>query len=202
MNDTRWFEGDVLMAPRSWLKDKRLKGVDLAVALVLASHANNETGICFPSTTTIARAIGSWPRTVTRSIRNLEWLGYLDTRQRAGKSSTYRMHETPDIAPSSPWVEILSEPPTELSEPPTELRHPTPDEALSPITPREIPNHNSQSANSSKNGIDGYESAKKHIRENILTKIAAAPARKRTQRGGLTKLAVTLVNHKEASSFD
>lgn len=81
-----------------WLQDvyktyKRSAGT-LGVALVLAEHANNETGLAWPSLSTIAHKAALDRRTACRCLQRLLRDGFLKKLEKGGpgnKSTTYRL---------------------------------------------------------------------------------------------------------------
>src|SRR5262249_25672899 len=73
----------------------RLSGTDKAVLTCLIEHANSETGLCYPSETTIAAEIGRDLRAVERSIANLIRTPYLTRQRRKQTSSIYTIKFAP-----------------------------------------------------------------------------------------------------------
>src|ERR1022692_2851826 len=61
---------------------------DKIVLLALADHAN-DTGICWPSITTIAKKTSLAERSVRYSLRRLEKAGHLSTQNRYGRSHLF-----------------------------------------------------------------------------------------------------------------
>lgn len=70
-------------------QDRRFWGHATAVAAVLAKHCNGQTGACFPSLGTIARAIGSDPAGVCRSLKKLERAGAIQRVKMRGGRNQY-----------------------------------------------------------------------------------------------------------------
>ena len=77
----------------NWCRELRgLKGTDKSVLHVICDRYNDELGYAFPSISRIAMESGWAPRTVTRSLRNLEVQGYI---------ASYRQVYAIDDSPAS-----------------------------------------------------------------------------------------------------
>ena len=77
----------------NWSRELRgLKGTDKSVLHVICDRYNDELGYAFPSISRIAMESGWAPRTVTRSLRNLEVQGYI---------ASYRQVYAIDDSPAS-----------------------------------------------------------------------------------------------------
>lgn len=72
--------------------DLDIPSTEKMVLLCLCDFASDEGGNCWPSMATIAGRCSTSERTVQRAIRALETRGILDTSQRLGTSSRYRIH--------------------------------------------------------------------------------------------------------------
>jgi hypothetical protein len=93
---TKSTSANFLMARDGWLKTvasyPNLSGADMAVAVVLATYLNRQTGTAWPAIETVARDTNRSPSTVWRSLRRLEDLGLVDVVHARGrnKSNRYR----------------------------------------------------------------------------------------------------------------
>lgn len=100
------------------------------VLLSLADNAN-DSGVCWPSISTVAKRCSLDERSVYRMITTLESGGHISTESRAGKSTIYRVHPcqsgTPDRGPE---VTVSQVPPDRQSQTPDSVSG-TPD-SLSP----------------------------------------------------------------------
>lgn len=81
--------------PRGQIMEAGLNPTALAVYAVLASHADKDIGRCWPSTTTIAGAIGRGRRVVQRALNELEGKGLITRDDRHGRSNIF--HVTRDV---------------------------------------------------------------------------------------------------------
>ena len=67
-----------------------LTATETLVALVMLSHRNNHTGLCFPSQSTLARESKSSRSTVIRAIAGLRDKGVLLGESHPGKIANYQ----------------------------------------------------------------------------------------------------------------
>jgi hypothetical protein len=80
-----------------------LTSSDLATAITLARHVNNETGEAWPSLERIAMLTGRSRRTSIRSIERLECTGFLTIkRSRGGRPNRYALTLPSTVTPLSP----------------------------------------------------------------------------------------------------
>lgn len=126
----------ILWTTRVWEHATGIKGTNLLVLLCLADHAQDETGLSWPSVAHIAERARCSERTVQRAIETLADLGWLTVERRSGHSSRYSLsmpvtpdthvtpdndtHVTPDIltgvTPVSPTPDTsVTPPPTPMS---------------------------------------------------------------------------------------
>lgn len=58
----------------------------------LAFFLNQESGLCFPSTDSIARVARLSPNIVRRAVKDLETAGYISTYQKPGGRRNFQLH--------------------------------------------------------------------------------------------------------------
>ncbi len=69
--------GTFAMFPRRASRDRGLGAGHLRVLQELCAHRNSNTGLAFPSTITLSRALGISRRAVQKSLKVLEERGYI-----------------------------------------------------------------------------------------------------------------------------
>ena len=74
-----------------FLSDSRLGKNDLKVLIALASHANHETGACWPSRRRISDQTGIHVSHVSRALRHLRELGFIRIEERSGRANLYHV---------------------------------------------------------------------------------------------------------------
>ena len=79
-----------VMIPTDAVFDKRLTHGAVHVLAALAAYVDKE-GRCWPSTTTMANKTGMSERHARTCLRDLENLGYVETKSRPGQSSIYHL---------------------------------------------------------------------------------------------------------------
>ncbi|PEN96238.1 hypothetical protein CN553_14795 [Bacillus cereus] len=82
--------------------DERLSHKEMAVYITLCRHVNQETGVCFPSLSTIGKKVGMSKNTVIKSLNILIEVGYVTKEKRASKeqgnmSNRYRINDVPQL---------------------------------------------------------------------------------------------------------
>ena len=82
--------GAFSIIPAAAVFDCRLGHAEVRVLAALGAHAD-KNGRCWPSTTTLASKTGMSERHARTCLRNLENLGYVETKSRPGQSSMYRI---------------------------------------------------------------------------------------------------------------
>lgn len=91
------------MVPNWVLMHPDLGRVDIAVYLVLAYHADNQTRECHPSRKLImAESRCGGKRHVDTALRRLAEVGAIEVVQRPGYPNMYRLPRTPRDTPSDP----------------------------------------------------------------------------------------------------
>jgi len=75
---------------RSILERQDLTTIEAFVAMILLTHRNNKTGLCFPSQSTLARESKSSRSTVIRAIAGLREKGVLLGESHPGKIAQYQ----------------------------------------------------------------------------------------------------------------
>ena len=70
--------------------DRRLSHADVRVLAALGTHADKKRR-CWPAISTIAHEANMSKRHARTSLRNLENIGYIETENRPGQSSKYRI---------------------------------------------------------------------------------------------------------------
>ena len=81
-----------------WLQDPRLSLDTLRVLVVLSSHADQDSGACFPLKATIAREAGMKdPAQVRRALKKLEDMHAVARELRPRTSTRYWVQPAPDI---------------------------------------------------------------------------------------------------------
>ena len=94
----------------TWIREQKdIPGPSKAVLVWLMSYANIETGQCFPSIATLARASGFSPKTVHRSIKWLEAQGYVSIEARRSPfgdkdTSIYTLIKLGGVGSESPYL--------------------------------------------------------------------------------------------------
>lgn len=81
----------------AWETD--LPSTEKMVLLCLCNFASDDGGNCWPSVAKLADLCSTSERTVQRAIRSLETRGILDTNQRLGTSSQYRINPRQIVTP-------------------------------------------------------------------------------------------------------
>lgn len=92
-------------APATPSRDRRLSGIDKAVATELASYAWGQKSECWPSISRVALKVGRCPNVVRLSIQNLVHYGYVEVEQDGSKRTGRRyrlLWKTPGFTPASP----------------------------------------------------------------------------------------------------
>jgi DNA-binding MarR family transcriptional regulator len=74
-----------------WSAEAELSTPQAAVLTVLILHRNNETELCFPSVTTIAKETHQTRRGVMKQLRRLDDLGVIEVERRRGARNRYRL---------------------------------------------------------------------------------------------------------------
>ena len=74
-----------------FLSDSRLGKNDLKVLIALASHANHETGACWPLRRRISDQTGIHVSHVSRALRHLRELGLIRIEERSGRANLYHV---------------------------------------------------------------------------------------------------------------
>lgn len=94
--------------------DLDIPATEKMVLLCLCDFASDGGGNCWPSVNTMAARCSTSGRTVQRAIRSLETRGILDTNQRMGTSSTYRINLRQSVTPDkmSPLTNTTQTPDT------------------------------------------------------------------------------------------
>lgn len=94
--------------------DLDIPATEKMVLLCLCDFASDGGGNCWPSVNTMAARCSTSGRTVQRAIRSLETRGILDTNQRMGTSSTYRITLRQPVTPDkmSPLTNTTQTPDT------------------------------------------------------------------------------------------
>lgn len=94
--------------------DLDIPATEKMVLLCLCDFASDSGGNCWPSVGTMAARCSTSGRTVQRAIRSLEARGLLDTNQRMGTSSTYRITLRHSVTPDkmSPLTNATQTPDT------------------------------------------------------------------------------------------
>lgn len=94
--------------------DLDIPATEKMVLLCLCDFASDGGGNCWPSVGTLAARCSTSGRTVQRAIRSLEARGILDTNQRMGTSSTYRITLRHSVTPDkmSPLTNTTQTPDT------------------------------------------------------------------------------------------
>lgn len=75
----------------SLVKDGKLKQIDVFVFLAIFSHKNNKTGLCFPSTPTLAKETGFVRATISASIKRLKGCPIIRTSHQPGCPNFYEV---------------------------------------------------------------------------------------------------------------
>ncbi|HEY7418637.1 MAG TPA: helix-turn-helix domain-containing protein, partial [Ktedonobacteraceae bacterium] len=78
------------------LEDERLNATDKSVLLILANHADENGGRCFPSVPTIAKKAWTSERSVQRSLKALEECAYLVVERGRGRDVSQYHLTLPD----------------------------------------------------------------------------------------------------------
>lgn len=114
----------------------RLSAFDKLVLLALADISDDE-GRCFPSMRTLTEKCGMDDRTVQRSLRRLQWEGYVERQMRDGRSTLYTVTLEP---PSNRHPRLIDTPvsltPTPVSLTPPEKKKTS---SLEPSPNRQLP---------------------------------------------------------------
>jgi len=71
--------------------DKNLSHAEFRLLAILGSYASSKTGWCFPSNRVLAADMGCNERTIQKHLDKLRGLGYIQRRQRRGKSAETRV---------------------------------------------------------------------------------------------------------------
>jgi biotin operon repressor len=95
---TDLLSSDKLQALNRASQDTRLGHSDFRVYQRLVNHMNPQTGACYPSNETLAKATGLGERAVRKCIGRLEDLGYVVRRIQPGRSRSNR-YLLPDLKP-------------------------------------------------------------------------------------------------------
>ena len=87
---TKQRSGPLAIVPAAAVFDARVGSAGLRALCAIATHAD-QSGKCWPATTTLADELGLTDRQVRTQLRNLEQYGYLETAHRPGRPSLYRI---------------------------------------------------------------------------------------------------------------
>ncbi len=82
--------GSFSIIPSAAVFDRRLSHADVRVLAALGAHADKNRR-CWPAISTIAHEANMSNRHARTSLRNLESIGYIETENRPGQSSKYRI---------------------------------------------------------------------------------------------------------------
>ncbi len=82
--------GHFSIIPSAAVFDRRLSHADVRVLAALGTHADKKRR-CWPAISTIAHEANMSNRHARTSLRNLESIGYIETENRPGQSSKYRI---------------------------------------------------------------------------------------------------------------
>lgn len=88
--DTTWFH--VFKSMIDTGDAAKMGGTTFLVYAVIKAHTNWSTGRAFPAIETVAEKAGVSPDTVTRSIKDLEKMGYI-TKEKKGRQNVYSLRE-------------------------------------------------------------------------------------------------------------
>lgn len=135
--------------PRSWVLSG-LKGEALRTLILLATHADRETGECWPSNALLAEALGKSVRAIQFDLAEIERAGFISKHESAGRGRWFKIESPEWYAPGEnrskkkasnheenlhpPHEEILhgspEEPCRKSSPPHEEILHPNHEEIL------------------------------------------------------------------------
>ena len=79
------------------LADKRLGAYEIATYMGLVSHAELQTGKCYPAAETLAKYINASEKTVRRSVAVLVEAGYVKVRKYKGRANIYYVSSPPTL---------------------------------------------------------------------------------------------------------
>lgn len=80
--------------PRSWVLSG-LKGEALRTLILLATHADRETGECWPSNASLAEALGKSVRAIQFDLAEIERAGFISKHEAAGRGRWFKI-ESPE----------------------------------------------------------------------------------------------------------
>ena len=122
--------GHLSIVPSAAVFDARVGPAGLRALCAIAAHAD-QSGKCWPATTTLADELGITDRQVRTLLRNLERQGYLETEHRPGRPSLYRIVREA-LNPGTSASGVDADPGTSASAPPEHELPGTPEHELPP----------------------------------------------------------------------
>ena len=79
----------------NWCRLKPCPNPTTKLVLILLANYADESGYCYPSERHLAEVAGTSERTVRRCIKALVDLGYIESKQRIGKTNLYHLLGVP-----------------------------------------------------------------------------------------------------------